>query len=84
MRIPQNGLSQEALRGIVEEYVTREGTEYGSRDYSLEEKVMAVLSQLDRGEIVIDYDPETGTCNLLGNESRTAIGHPVSKDRPIE
>jgi uncharacterized protein YheU (UPF0270 family) len=69
MRIPYTALSSESLRGIVEEFVTREGTEYGARDYSLEEKVNRVLRQLENEEIVIEYDPDSQTCNLLTRES---------------
>ena len=69
MRIPHTALSVESLRGIIEEYVTREGTEYGARDYSLEEKVEQILGQLERGEVVIEYDPDGQTCNLLRKES---------------
>ena len=69
MRIPHTALSPETLRGIVEEYVTREGTEYGARDYSLDEKVSHVMGQVDRGEVVIEYDPDSQTCNLLGRDT---------------
>jgi len=69
MRIPHTALPTETLRGIVEEFVTREGTEYGVRDYSLDEKVTHVLQQLERGEVVIEYDPELQTCNLLNRDS---------------
>ena len=65
MNIAPEDLSQEALRGIIEEYVSREGTEYGARDYSLEEKVQQVLRQLQRGEIAIDYDPDSQSCQLI-------------------
>ena len=65
MNISPDDLSQEALRGIIEEYVSREGTEYGVREYSLEEKVQQVLRQLQRGEIGIDYDPDSQSCQLI-------------------
>lgn len=65
MRIPYKELSAESLQGVIEEYVSREGTEYGSRDYSLQEKVEQVMAQLGRGEVVIEFDPDSGTCNLV-------------------
>ncbi|MEZ5492149.1 MAG: YheU family protein [Gammaproteobacteria bacterium] len=65
MKIPHASLSADALHGIIEEYVSREGTEYGVRDFSLEEKVQQVLGQLQRGEIYVNFDPDTSTCNLL-------------------
>ena len=56
-------LSPGALRGLVEEYVTREGTEYGQGEWSLEEKVCQVLRQIDNGDakIVFDLDLESAS-----------------------
>ncbi|MEM9189522.1 MAG: YheU family protein [Myxococcota bacterium] len=65
MRIPPDRLSPEALRGLIEEFVTREGTDYGHMDHPFEEKVRAVRRQLDRGEAIIVFDPATETCNLV-------------------
>ena len=64
MEIPHRELSEEALRGVVESFVLREGTDYGQRDYSLEEKIAAVMRQLDRGEAVIVFDPDTRTVSI--------------------
>ncbi len=68
MLIPHASLSPDSLRGVVEEYVSREGTEYGDREYTMDEKVRHVLQQLERGEIFIDYDPDSSTCNLVTRE----------------
>ncbi len=58
-------LSPGALRGIVEEYVTREGTDYGEGDWSLEDKVARVLRQLDRGEARIVFDLELESASIV-------------------
>lgn len=65
MLIPWDRLSAEVLDAVIEEYVTREGTDYGPHDYSLADKVAQVRLQLKRGEAVIDFDPDTQTCHLL-------------------
>lgn len=65
MEIPWQRLPRETLTAILEEYVTREGTEYGLEDYSLAEKVAQIRLQLIRGEAIIDFDPETETCHLM-------------------
>ena len=64
MQIPYTELSEKALLSIIEEYVSREGTEYGNREYSLAEKVEHVLSQIRRGEVIINFDSESKTCQL--------------------
>jgi len=63
--IPWDSLSETALRGIVEEFVTREGTEYGVRPVSLDEKRRAVLRQLEAGEVLITFNDEDQTCSLI-------------------
>jgi uncharacterized protein len=65
VEIPPEALSAEALQGVIEAFVLREGTEYGERDYSLAEKVAAVQAQLVRGEAVILFDPATETVVLV-------------------
>ena len=65
MVIPLEKLSAEALRGVIEEFVTREGTDYGGQTYSIEDKVEQVFRQLRRGEAVIVYDPQAHTCSIV-------------------
>ncbi|ARN76494.1 hypothetical protein BST96_18440 [Oceanicoccus sagamiensis] len=65
MEIPPEQLSQEVLQAVIEEFITREGTDYGLQDYSLEQKVMQIQRQLDDGRVVIAYDPVSESCTLL-------------------
>ncbi len=68
MEVPPDQLSPEALRGIIEEFVSREGTEYGEQMVLLDTKVEQVAAQLRRGEVMIDYDPVTDTVDLRRRE----------------
>jgi len=63
--IPHTALSPEALRGVIESFVLREGTDYGEREYTLDEKVAHVMAQLERGEARIEYDPDTETVDII-------------------
>jgi hypothetical protein len=63
--IPKDRLSREALLGLVDAFVLREGTDYGHEEPSLESKRADVLRQLDRGEVVIVFDPRTESANLV-------------------
>lgn len=65
IQVPWEELSPEALRGLVEEYITREGTDYGHREVSLDRKVEQVMAQLRSGEAVVSYDPETGSVTIV-------------------
>ncbi|MDH3643315.1 MAG: YheU family protein [Gammaproteobacteria bacterium] len=64
VKIPQSQLSEEALHGIVEAFVLREGTDYGHRDHTLAEKRERVLEQLRNGEAELSFDPETGSVDI--------------------
>ncbi len=65
LEIPYKQLSPEALRGVIEEFVTREGSDYGEETYSLEQKSHQISEQLRLGRAVITYDQETQSCNIL-------------------
>ena len=62
--IPHAELSAEALRGVIESFVLREGTDYGEREHSLEQKVAQVRAQLERGQARILFDPESNTVTI--------------------
>ena len=62
--IPHRELSPEALLGVIESFVLREGTDYGEREYSLAQKVAQVRAQLERGQARILFDPESNTVTL--------------------
>jgi len=64
MDIPFKELETETLTAIIEEFISREGTDYGQQEYSLEKKVQQVMNQLQRGEIVVTFDPESQSCDL--------------------
>jgi uncharacterized protein YheU (UPF0270 family) len=57
-------LSEDALLGLIEEYITREGTDYGLQELSLEQKVGQVKWQLSSGRAVIVFDPVTESCSI--------------------
>jgi uncharacterized protein YheU (UPF0270 family) len=65
MIIPHHMLSPETLHGVIEAFITREGTDYGEHDISLATKVLQVRKQLDEGTAVIVYNQESESCTLL-------------------
>ena len=64
MNIPFQKLAVETLTAIIEEFISREGTDYGVHETSLEKKVQQVMNQLQRGEIVVTFDQESQSCDL--------------------
>lgn len=65
IEIPQEQLGDELKRAVIEDFITREGTDYGHRDFTLDEKVAQIQTQLDSNEICIAFDQITETCTLI-------------------
>lgn len=63
--VDHRALSQEALRGLIEEFVTRQGTDYGLVEASYERKLEDVMRQLETGEARIVYDVEDERANIV-------------------
>ncbi len=71
MIIPWQQLSEEILRNIIEEFVLREGTDYGEHEVGFEEKVLQVQQQLKNNQAAILYSElhETVTITRVDNPS---------------
>ena len=65
LRIPHTEISPSALRGLIEAFVLREGTDYGAREFDLDEKVNHVYQQLERGEVGIVFNVELQSADML-------------------
>lgn len=63
--VPHTELADDTLRAVIEAFVLREGTEYGAREFDLEEKVAHVRSQLERGIARIIYDSESDSIDIV-------------------
>jgi uncharacterized protein YheU (UPF0270 family) len=60
MQIPHTLISPVTLRAVVEEFVTRDGTDYSS----VERRIENVIRQLESGLVELHYDDKTETCNI--------------------
>jgi uncharacterized protein len=65
MIIPLTQLSTDTLTAIIENFVLREGTEYGSEDVSLSDKIAQVHQQLQQGSALLVYSELHETVNIL-------------------
>lgn len=65
MIVPWQQISKDALNGIIEEFIMREGTDYGEQEASLEKKKQDLLAQLQTGQIVLVYSELHETVNLM-------------------
>jgi len=74
LRIPHTALEAETLVRLIEEFVTREGTDYSHADYSLSTKVEQVRRQIERGEAVIVYEAGSATCHIVRSTELRHMG----------
>ena len=58
-------LSTDALNGLIEEFVNRDGTDYGAQEQSLDAEKSQIFRQLQRGDVLILFDERSETCNLI-------------------
>ena len=72
--VPPNRLSADVLNGLIEEFVSRDGTDYGVEEVSLEEKVSQVKVALNRGEAFILFDELSETCDILSKQEALERG----------
>ena len=71
--IPPNKLSDKILVSIIEEFINREGTDYGEKEAKLDTKIKNARSKIMRGEVQIMFDPKTESCNLITKEELSRI-----------
>ncbi len=73
MLIPLEQLSPDALRGLIEDFVTRNGTDYGDIEVSLETRIAQVMRQLKSGDVVIAYNHDEEYCNIITKEDARTL-----------
>lgn len=67
MIIPFKSLEPSVLKAIIEEFVSREGSDYGEVEYSFESKIEAVKKQLEEKKIYIVFSEELETPHILSH-----------------
>ena len=74
VEVPIDSLKPDVLKSVIEEFVTREGTDYGEDTFELSKKVTSVLNQLKAGEAKIFYDNTTESIDIIsGNAMKKLI-----------
>lgn len=65
--VPYERLDPETLRNLIEEFVTRDGADWGEAGGTLEEKVAQVMQQLRSRKVKIVFELNSGTANIVVN-----------------
>lgn len=68
IEVPWDQLAPDTLTALVEEFVTRGGTDYGEAEVSLENKVEQVSQGIKKKQFVIVYDQEMDSVHIVTAE----------------
>jgi uncharacterized protein YheU (UPF0270 family) len=63
--VPYTDLPDELLHAVIESFVLREGTDYGEKELTLQDKVARVVGQLKSGKARIVFDPESESVSIV-------------------
>ena len=63
--IPWASLSEEALEGVIQDFVTRDGTDYGDREVPLATRAAQVRRQLAAGTAVVVFDSDLDSASIV-------------------
>lgn len=68
MIIPHTELAPDVLHALLEEIVTRDGTDYGDQELTTEEKVNRALALIQNKQLFIVYSELHESCTLQSKE----------------
>lgn len=68
VRVPYDQISPDVLDAIIEEFISREGTDYGKVEVPFEQKVQRVKKQIAAGKVLIVFDEGMNSCNILSKD----------------
>ena len=65
LEIPYQQINPETLRRMIQEFVSRDGADWGDVGCSLEDKVDQVLQQLHHKQVKVVFDLRSQTANII-------------------
>lgn len=74
MIVPWQEIPAATLDNLIEEFVTRDGTDYGEREIATATKVEQVCAQLKRGDAAVVFDDATETVSIFTREQLREAG----------
>ena len=69
IKIPIESLDRSIIFSIIEEFVSREGTDYGAYEVNFQSKIDEIYRKLESDEYSISYDESTESCTIIANVS---------------
>ena len=63
--VPYDQIDPETLRNMIQEFVTRDGSDWGDPGGTLEDKIAQVLKQLKNKQVKVVFDLKSETANIV-------------------
>lgn len=67
IEIPFQSLATDTLASIIEEFASRDGTDYGETEFSLADKAAQIERQLTSGHLTLLFDPVSQSCHIVNS-----------------
>lgn len=77
IEIQPEQLSSEALAGIIQNFILREGTDYGLVEVAYVRKAEQIYRQIQKGDIKIVFDQSSETVSLLTKKDFQKLTAPL-------
>ena len=68
VEVPFEQLNSETLRNMIQEFVSRDGADWGDSGCTLDDKYEQVLKQLRNKKVKVVFDLKSQTVNIVANE----------------
>jgi len=65
--VPYEQIDPETLRNMIQEFVTRDGSDWGDPGGALEDKIAQVLKQLKNKQVKVVFDLKSETANIVSS-----------------
>lgn len=76
MHVPPGHLSEQALSALIEEFITRAGTDYGFSEMPFEKQKSFAFEKIKGGDVLIAYNVDSETTQLIAKDDfQTMLGN---------
>jgi len=73
IEVPSARLDPQVLQALLEDFASRDGTDYGAVEHTLEQKVSQLLRQLQSSELQLLYDADSEQWDLVDADNAGAL-----------
>jgi uncharacterized protein YheU (UPF0270 family) len=73
LEIPAGRLEAAVLDALLEEFATRDGTDYGTVETAVDQRVSQLRARLQSGEMALLFDSDSEQWDLLSREQASEL-----------